>query len=184
MSGLVQRVRLEGSFDNMRGGTQRVFVVNGGQHRRMPTPSQEFYGAIIQYVGLTNDSYTRGYFYECVGGPTYSGTVTFEAASESETVIACTGAQLASLVQEFSSANPADIVSGSMSYDEAGGLWIFVGQNSDDEVIARFQLYQEDFEDAGFTFTGTPEDGDVAEFESSISATAGDFAWQQIDVQP
>lgn len=36
------------------------------QIKEVPTPSSELNGAIIQYIGDTNTSYKRGYFYECV----------------------------------------------------------------------------------------------------------------------
>lgn len=42
----------------------------------MPTPNEDLLGKIVQYTGLSDASYTRGYFYRCVSDgalePTYS----------------------------------------------------------------------------------------------------------------
>ena len=40
----------------------------------IPTPNSSINGAIIQYIGVTNDDYTNGYYYQCVESPIGSGT--------------------------------------------------------------------------------------------------------------
>lgn len=40
----------------------------------IPSPSASIEGAIIQYIGVTNPTYTNGYFYQCVESPIGSGT--------------------------------------------------------------------------------------------------------------
>lgn len=35
------------------------------QFPAMPTPSADYAGRVIQYVGNTTSSYTKGYFYQC-----------------------------------------------------------------------------------------------------------------------
>ena len=44
------------------------------QYDTMPTPSASNVGQILQYIGTTSGSYTKGYFYECVESPVGSGT--------------------------------------------------------------------------------------------------------------
>lgn len=46
------------------------------QYANMPTASQDLLGTIIQYIGVTDSTYTNGYFYKCVEGQT-SGTYTW-----------------------------------------------------------------------------------------------------------
>ena len=40
----------------------------------IPSPSSSIEGAIIQYIGATNATYTNGYYYQCVESPVGSGT--------------------------------------------------------------------------------------------------------------
>ena len=44
------------------------------QYDTMPTPSASNVGQVLQYIGTTSGSYTKGYFYECVESPVGSGT--------------------------------------------------------------------------------------------------------------
>ena len=37
------------------------------QFSTMPTPSIDYLGKIVQYIGTTNANYTNGYFYVCIG---------------------------------------------------------------------------------------------------------------------
>ena len=53
---------------------QAVRVQSGGgqtiQYDSLPTAEASLVGALLQYVGTTNENYTRGHFYECVAGET------------------------------------------------------------------------------------------------------------------
>ena len=40
----------------------------------IPSPNASIEGAIIQYIGTTNATYTNGYYYQCVESPVGSGT--------------------------------------------------------------------------------------------------------------
>ena len=70
-----------------------------------------------------------------------------------------------------------------MTYDQSGGLLVFVGLDDTDTQVCTFQLYTQDYEDAGFVFSSTLSDGDVINFTCTISESAI-YAWNRIDVQP
>lgn len=40
----------------------------------VPSPTSSIEGKIIQYIGVTNSTYTNGYYYQCVESPVGSGT--------------------------------------------------------------------------------------------------------------
>lgn len=46
------------------------------QLEEMPTPVAKYSGKIYQYVGVTNDNYKKGYFYECINA---AGVYTWQA---------------------------------------------------------------------------------------------------------
>lgn len=146
----------------------------------MPTVTEE---TIVQYVGTTNASYTNGYFYKATGTTTYTGTVSFDPASISGTTATCSGDDFAELVAEYGTGNITDIIKGTLTYDLAGGLLVFVGLDDTDTQVCTFQLYTQDYTDAGFVFTGTLADGDVIAFTTTISESTT-YSWARIDVQP
>lgn len=146
----------------------------------MPTVTEE---TIVQYVGTTNASYTNGYFYKATGTTTYTGTVSFDPASISGTTATCSGDDFAELVAEYGTGNITDIIKGTLTYDLAGGLLVFVGLDDTDTQVCTFQLYTQDYTDAGFVFTGTLADGDVIAFTTTISESTT-YSWSRIDVQP
>lgn len=142
--------------------------------RIMPDASAEEAYRVYLYTGKTSPKYTHGYIYECTKNAVYTATVTFDPAT-----ISCTGAQFINLVNEYVAA-PEEIVSGNMTFLADANLWLFVGKNSKGAEVTRFQIYQEDYEDAGWTFSGTPEDGDVVNFECSIEEESATYAWVRI----
>lgn len=148
----------------------------------MPSASTTPAGAVYQFTGTTNLTYTHGYIYENVKTTSYTGTVTFDPATISGTVVACDGDDFAGFIAEYIE-NSETITSGTMTYIAEGGLWAFVGKNADDETVGTFQVYQVDYENAGFTFTGTPEDNDVVALVCTIESTDS-YAWVRLDVQP
>lgn len=151
--------------------------------KTMPVASADNANIIYLYDGTTNATYTHGYVYENVKTATYTGTVSFEVASLSGTTVACSGDNFANFLTE-SGVSPLSVVSGTMTYDAAGSLWVLVGKNASDETVLTFQEYQEDYEDFGFTFTGTPQDGDVIAFTCTVEEASASYAWNRIDVQP
>jgi hypothetical protein len=149
----------------------------------MPTASASYLGYEYQYFGATDANYTHGYIYECVKNTSYTDSVTYEAATLSGTVVTSTTGALAMLASQYITGDIESIVSGTLTYDSAGELWVFVGKDSEDNTVGTFQVYQQDYEDAGFTFTGTPEDGDVVAFTCTITDNST-YAWQRLNVQP
>lgn len=150
----------------------------------LPTASAENAGKYYLYSGATDSNYTHGYIYENKSTTTYTSTVSFDPASTSSTTAACSGDDFADLVAEYGSGDITTIIKGTLTYDESGGLLVFVGQDDTDTTVCTFQLYTQDYEDAGFTFTGTLEDGDVIAFTCTIEEDTVSYAWQRIDVQP
>lgn len=149
----------------------------------MPSASTTPAGAVYQFTGVTNSNYTHGYIYENVKTATYTGTVSFEAATLSRTTVTCSGDDFANFLTE-SGVEPLSVVSGTMTFDIASSLWILVGKDANNETVLTFQEYQQDYEDAGFTFTGTPQDGDVVAFTCTVEEASTTYTWTRINLQP
>ena len=180
-------------FTTDENGNAAVRVVGGGgldedrviiKSADIPTASADVLGQMYCFDGATNNTYAHGYIYECVeGDPVYTDTVEFVPATLSGTVVTATGNALADILVEYGSGDIASVESGTLTYDESGNLWVFVGKNSENTTVCTFQLYTEDYQDAGFTFTGTPQDGDVVAFTCTITESSS-YKWERIDVQP
>lgn len=149
----------------------------------IPTADEETAGRIYLYTGETDATYTHGYIYENVATPSYDSTVSFEAATLSSSTIACSGSDFAAFVAEWGSGDITTITHGTLTYDQSGGLLVFVGKDSEETTVCTFQLYTQDYQDAGFTITGTLQDGDVFTFTCEITVSYT-YAWNRIDVQP
>lgn len=150
----------------------------------IPTASADTVGEVRQYVSETTSSYTHGYIYECTAGDTiYTGTVTFQPATISGTVVTCDGDVFANFVATGGD-DPEAVVSGTMTYHYASSIWVLSGLDADGNEVAHRQIYQPDYEDVGFTFTGTPADGDVVAFECTVTEDHTEYSWERIDVQP
>ena len=174
--------------------TNRVVTVskasNGGETNKqyleqveeMPEATESNLGRFIQFVGATGD-YTNGFIYVNKTSTSYDSTVEFNPASISGTTVACSGSDFASLVQEYGSGNITDIITGTLTYDESGEILVFVGKDDTDTTVCTFQLYTQDYEDAGFTFTGTLANGDVITFSCAIEEITN-YGWVQANVQP
>ena len=147
----------------------------------MPEATATNVGEVRIYTGATDATYTRGYIYENVATPTYTGTVSFEAGTISSSTLACSGDDFAALIAEWGSGNITDITKGTLTYDESGGLLVFVGKDDTDTTVCTFQLYTQDYEDAGFTITGTLEDGDVFVFECTIEESGTTYSWVRLE---
>lgn len=150
----------------------------------LPTASADNLGYFYLYTGATDANYTHGYIYECVATPVYDATVEFNPATLSGTTATCSGSDFAALVARWGSGAIDTIIKGTLTYDESGELLVFVGQDDTDTTVCTFQLYVQDYVDAGFTFTGTFQDGDVIAFTCTIEETGATYAWVRQDVQP
>lgn len=150
----------------------------------IPTASEQTLSKVYMYTGDTNETYTHGYIYECKATPVYSDSTTFEPATISGTVVTETNNALSALAGQYIHGDVTSIASGTLTFDSVGNLWIFYGYDSENTEVGHFQLYQEDYEDAGFTFTGTPQNNDVVAFTCTITQTSSIYYWERIDVQP
>ena len=156
---------------------QNVVIVS----KTMPAASAEVYGQVHIYTGATGATFTRGYIYECVGTIIYTDTVSFEPATVSGTFVTASAGSLSNLAAQYISGDVSSIVSGTMTFDEAGDLWRFTGKDANGNTVGTFQLYTEDYRDAGFTFTGTPENGDVVDFTCTIEVSSATYSWQRLE---
>ena len=150
----------------------------------LPTPSADLAGEIYQYTGETQYPYQHGYIYECISTiSSYEDSVVFQPADLSGTIVTAPDNALADLAATYISADITQMVSGTLTYLQAGDIWRFEGKDAQNNTVGTFQLYTGDFENEGFTFTGTPQDGDVVAFTCTISASYS-YSWERIDVQP
>lgn len=159
-----------------------VSGVNGGsvvdcieKAKFIPDADETQKEKVYLFVGLTNTKYEHGHIYECQKTATYTSVVSFEPST-----ISVSGSDFANFCDSVY-VDAEAITNGSMTYFENANLWRFVGKNDEGTQLFSYQQYQEDFEDAGFTFTGTPKDGDVVEFECSIVEESATYSWVDIN---
>lgn len=171
----------ESDIEDLENRITRKIIIKSST---IPAANMELVGSVYQYVGATTSSFTHGYIYECTAGSTvYTGTVTFQPATLSGTVVACDGDTFANFVATGGD-DPESVVSGTMTYHYASSIWVLSGLDANGNEIAHRQIYQQDYVDAGFTFTGTPADGDVVTFVCTVEEDHTDYSWDRIDVQP
>ena len=185
----VTQIDTYGAVDSVNGKTGHVVLdandVNAmPQYETMPTASESNAGKIAQFKGETDASYTHGYIYECVATPVYDATVEFNPATLSGTTVTCSGSDFAALVAEYGSGDITTIIKGTLTYDVGGELLVFVGKDDTETTVCTFQLYTQDYVDAGFVFTGTLQNDDVITFSCDIEELTSYASWQRIDVQP
>ena len=182
VSDITNRVITVTKVENGGGGSiDTSKVVNADV---LPTASADEAGKFYLYNGETTASYTHGYIYECVATPVYDATVEFNPATLSSTTAACSGSDFAALVARWGTGAIDTIIKGTLTYDESGELLVFIGQDDTDTTVCTFQLYAQDYVDAGFTFTGTFQDGDVIAFTCTIEETGATYDWTRINSQP
>ena len=193
----VTQIDTDGAVDSVNGKTGHVVldasdvhalpdstvIPNAIQYETMPIADASNVGQIVEYVGATDSTYTNGYFYKNQSTPVYTGTVEFSPASISGVTTTCSGNAFANFIVANGSGNVTDIIKGTLTYDQSGDLLVFVGLDDTDTQVCTFQLYTQDYIDAGFTFSGTLSDGDVIAFTCTVSESAV-YAWNRIDVQP
>ena len=135
--------------------------INGKQDKMqylvMPTATGSLAGQIYQYTGVTNASYTNGYFYKC----TATGTTPASA-----TISQTGGSGLSDL--SVNASTFASQISASGTYDFLYSIdtW-FLRQGETDIAV--------DLTDYGISYTGTPTSGDTLEV---VFTAAGDtYSW-------
>lgn len=149
----------------------------------IPTAAVKYVGAVYQYVGETNSTYTHGYIYECKEDVTYDGLIGFEPAKIGFDYTK------GNLIEFLSSITPdfANVVGGSFTYSVAGDIWTINGIDSEgNTVFDNYKLYTPDLEDEGFVFLYPAqdyEDGEVVEYYLNLTPSST-YAWERIDVQP
>lgn len=183
VDGKKHRVILTADATGSGGGSSTDYTKVVSKTTSMPIASADNLNIIYMYDGTTNANYTHGYVYENKKTATYTGTVSFEPATLSGTTATCSGDDFATFLTE-AGADPTPIVSGTMTYDAGATGWRLVGKDAEDNTVTSFIEYNEDYSDAGFTFTGTPVDGDVIAFTCTVEEDVVTYTWTRIDVQP
>ena len=113
------------------------------QFTELPIASADNVGRIVQFIGATGD-YTHGYIYESQPTTAYVSTVEFNPASISGTTATCSGDDFADLVAEYGTGDITTIIKGTLTYDEAGDLLVFVGKDDTDTTVCTFQVYTQE----------------------------------------
>lgn len=147
----------------------------------IPTASSSNYGYMYCYNGETNATYTHGYIYENKKEATYEGSITFTPNTitvSDEDFSAFLNAGIEYMPE------PDKVTHGTMTYHYASGIWRLVGYDENNVEVGHRQLYQPDYEDAGFVFSGSFEDGDELTFVSTIEESSVSYSWVRVDVQP
>lgn len=161
------------------GGTLMKNVIKTTEY--MPQASLDTVGEIYLYNGGQSADYKHGYIYEGARIPANAESVTFATNA-----ISCSGSDFWGFVKsnDFAPSDYADIVKGEMLFI-GGDTWRLVGRNNNDEIVKTYQQYQLDWENIGFTFSGTFNEGDKITFICAINETSSDtYWWQRINVQP
>lgn len=166
---------------NLDGGGQPLFKKIIIKDTTIPAASAANANEMYIYAGATNDTYTHGYIYENQYTPTFEGIITFDPAVITVST-ADYGAFLTAGTQYIS--NPTSITHGTMTYHSSSAIWRMDCYDESNNLVGYRQLYQSDYEDAGFVFTGTFEDEDVVNFTTSITESSSSYQWVRIDVQP
>lgn len=147
----------------------------------IPTASAANAGAMYCYAGQTNSTYTHGYIYENQYVPNYSGTITFSPAG-----ISVSDENFSAFLNTWKQylTTPTLVTNGTITYFADSDVWRMVMKDANNQQIGMLQLYQQDYEDSGFTFPADPQDGDEYTFTTTITETSSSYQWVRIDVQP
>lgn len=147
----------------------------------MPEASSDNAGKMYIYAGQTNANYTHGYIYENQYTATYSGTIAFSPAG-----ISVSDENFSNFLNTWKQylTTPTLVTNGTITYDGSSSLWQMVMKDANDQQIGTLQLYQQDYEDSGFTFPADPQDGDSYTFTTTITESSSSYQWVRIDVQP
>lgn len=147
----------------------------------LPTADASSAGKYYLYTGATTAEYTQNYIYKNVKTATYTGEIFF--AFSEELSVDCSTSDFANFIASEGGVDPTLVTRGGMTY-KGDNLWELVARNSDGDELCTIREYTEDFQDAGFTFSGTPTVDDTLTFDCTITEVSATYAWTRVDVQP
>ena len=127
VDGKKHRVVLTADLLGNGGGGSVDYTKVVSKTKTMPAASADNLDIIYMYDGATDATYTHGYVYENVRTATYTDTVTFEPATLSGTVVTATAGALSNLCAQYITGDITSIVSGTLTYLQAGDLWLLTG---------------------------------------------------------
>ena len=143
----------------------------------LPTPSANNLGQAYMYDGQTDATYTHGYIYQVVAEQTVT-----EVEFSGNIISSWAVADFVRYLQE-GGASYNEVVRGTLTYDESGGLWDLVGYDANGNEVLKFHEYTEDLVDFGCVFASeTHQDGENCTF--TLTTTASGYKWKRVDVQP
>jgi len=145
------------------------------QYETMPA-ADSVTDEIVQYVGETTSSYTKGYFYKSVAHASPYLHPIFEISPKAGTVVTISDENFHSFVESILP-NPNEVTHGHIGYYSATSYSITLYYNN----TFKYVVYEiTDLEFAGFTFTPLLATQDGLDF------TCGEFiyAWERISTQP
>lgn len=151
----------------------------------LPEASADNVGDVYMYSGESNSSFIHGYIYENQEIVTYQSVIYFEP----NTIVTYNFLEhsLIDFFTEYGITDCIQIAQGSFTYYRDGNIWKIEGRDSENNVIFdSLQLYTEDLEDAGFTFTipiTDIPDGQVIEYTTRFIPSYS-YEWVRLDVQP
>ena len=170
--------------------------------RTMPEASEEEFGNMRIYSGETNETYTHGYIYECVGVETYDITpIIFEHSNigfdyrnaderfnyqtDGEAMQGFLQLVLRNTGHTFIEATTIELT---RRDDMENSMWYVAVKNSlGESLVSEYLLYRGDLEAFGFTFI-VPESeyipGVTQTGEYSWVRHLSGLAWERINVQP
>ena len=141
-------------------------------------PQDAEIGITGQYVG-ENGTYTKGYFYECIGEPRVEFTPIGEECTTEVTVNLEDFKAYLETLCEGRDFTAEDIVSGQIGYHNLTDLYSFSAETADGKFFA-ISVPIEDLIEAGFTFEPMLSARQGVTFECNLT----DDSWKQINVQP
>lgn len=138
----------------------------------MPTASTTPAGAVYQYVGTTNSTYTHGYIYENIA--TAAEATASQTYGSGLTDISVTN--ISTFASAFETGFGTSIFDTTVEFEYDDAAWM-VSTEIDGQTET---LLDQDITDWAVTFTGTPQEGDTI----SVVYTGATYAWTRVDVQP
>ena len=162
---------------------QNVLDSKIDKYETFPNASESYENQIAQYIGLSNQSYTNGYFYKCINNGDIPDSITFTPNTGVETIVSITPENFVAFITpwcEGRSFGPSDVTHGTIGIYSSTQYSMTIETDDGDFAHGVFTITE--LEAAGFTFTPPFGSQQGATFVCSIGQK--DYIWSQINVQP
>ena len=162
---------------------QNVLDSKIDKYETFPNASESYENQIAQYIGLSNQTYTNGYFYKCINNGDIPDSITFTPNTGVETIVSITPENFVAFITpwcEGRSFGPSDVTHGTIGIYSSTQYSMTIETDDGDFAHGVFAITE--LEAAGFTFTPPFDSQQGATFVCSIGKK--DYIWSQINVQP